>query len=124
MTRIASRSLRNRRSRSSHLRTTALILQALEPRVMLAAELVTDLNTTAGSSNPGLPYAGPANATFVDAGGIAYFTATHQDYGTELWRSDGTEAGTTMVKDLTPGTVSSEISNLTNVNGTLFFAAR
>ena len=22
--------------------------------------------------------------------GVTYFTATHQDYGTELWRSDGT----------------------------------
>lgn len=28
----------------------------------------------------------------------------HQDYGNELWRSDGTAAGTYVVKDLNPGT--------------------
>lgn len=31
-----------------------------------------------------------------------YFHAFHEDYGLELWRSDGTEAGTTLVKDINP----------------------
>src|SRR5262249_45487922 len=40
----------------------------------------------------------------------------------ELWKSDGTPAGTRMVKDINPAGNSSP-QYLTNVNGTLFFAA-
>jgi ELWxxDGT repeat protein len=41
----------------------------------------------------------------------------------ELWKSDGTEAGTVLVKDIRPGPASSLISNLVDVNGVLFFSA-
>ena len=44
-------------------------------------------------------------------------------HGMELWKSDGTAAGTVLVKDINPGTASSIPSFLTNVNGTLFFTA-
>ena len=40
----------------------------------------------------------------------------------ELWMSDGTTTGTFMVKDINPITGSSP-QYLTNVNGTVFFAA-
>jgi ELWxxDGT repeat protein len=40
----------------------------------------------------------------------------------ELWRTDGTEAGTVMVKDIKPGG-SSNIKFITNINNTLFFRA-
>src|SRR5207248_208704 len=55
--------------------------------------------------------------------------------GRELWKSDGTVAGTTLVKDIFPGRSSggwyyssyiynsSSPGNLTSANGTLFFAA-
>jgi ELWxxDGT repeat protein len=43
--------------------------------------------------------------------------------GRELWKSDGTSAGTVMVKDVFPGSASSEPSGFTNVNGTVFFSA-
>lgn len=33
----------------------------------------------------------------------AYFTTDDDDFGTELWRSDGTEAGTALYADLNPG---------------------
>ena len=36
-------------------------------------------------------------------GGLLYFQATDDVHGRELWRSDGTEAGTVLVKDLNPG---------------------
>jgi ELWxxDGT repeat protein len=41
----------------------------------------------------------------------------------ELWKSNGTAAGTVLVKNIDPGGGSSYPSNLTNVSGTLFFAA-
>jgi ELWxxDGT repeat protein len=43
--------------------------------------------------------------------------------GFELWRTDGTAAGTTLVKDIYPGSSSSFPSVLTPVGGTLFFSA-
>jgi ELWxxDGT repeat protein len=46
--------------------------------------------------------------------------------GTELWVSDGTDPGTFMVKDIKVGSgsgVDESAGSLTNVNGTLFFAA-
>ena len=35
-----------------------------------------------------------------------------------LWKSDGTTAGTVLVKDINPGSESSEPGNLANVDGT------
>ncbi|WP_353743905.1 ELWxxDGT repeat protein, partial [Microcystis sp. LSC13-02] len=43
--------------------------------------------------------------------------------GRELWRSDGTAAGTVLVKDINPGFFSSYPLNLTAVGNTLFFTA-
>ena len=74
----------------------------------------------------------PQNLTVV--GGTLFFTASDGENGVELWKSDGTAAGTVLVKDIRPGSTydpstdddvpnSSEPANLTNVNGTLFFTA-
>ncbi len=41
----------------------------------------------------------------------------------ELWKSDGTEAGTVILKDIKPGLGSSNPNGLTDINGTLFFSA-
>ncbi|NCR02294.1 MAG: hyalin, partial [Microcystis aeruginosa L211-11] len=43
--------------------------------------------------------------------------------GTELWKSDGTAAGTVLVGDIRPGASSSYPGNLTAVGNTLFFSA-
>src|SRR5262249_18949535 len=43
--------------------------------------------------------------------------------GRELWKSDGTGAGTVLVKDIKAGSAGSGASGLRNVNGTLYFAA-
>jgi ELWxxDGT repeat protein len=39
----------------------------------------------------------------VSAGGTAYFNATDPQHGNELWRTDGTAAGTILVRDFVPG---------------------
>src|SRR5438045_4524324 len=43
--------------------------------------------------------------------------------GPELWKSDGTQAGTVRVKDICPGACGSSPYQLTNLNGTLYFGA-
>ncbi len=79
---------------------------------------------------------------FTEVNGILYFSAADGIGGTELWKSNGTAEGTVMVKDIFPGVdedyspepgmvssaelgypFGSSPSNLTNVNGTLYFAA-
>ncbi|MEE2641338.1 MAG: ELWxxDGT repeat protein [Planctomycetota bacterium] len=55
--------------------------------------------------------------------GTLLFGANDGNNGFELWKSDGTESGTVLVKDIRPGSGFSNPSDLTNVNGTLFFSA-
>jgi ELWxxDGT repeat protein len=57
-------------------------------------------------------------------GNFLYFTAGNGPNGNELWRSDGTAAGTIMVADIITGTgSSSNPSNLTAIDDTLYFGA-
>ena len=62
--------------------------------------LLKDIN-----QNPNLgpyPSANPSYLTL--AGSTVFFVADDGIHGKELWKTDGTEAGTTLVKDLSPGT--------------------
>lgn len=73
------------------------------------------------------------NATGDDAveflsaiGSTLYFRADDGTAGLELWKTDGTAQGTTMVKDIrtVPSSAASAYPNqLTNVGGTLYFSA-
>ncbi len=56
-------------------------------------------------------------------GSTLFFSAYNTATSSELWKSNGTAAGTTLVKDIYPGPDSSEPSELTAVGNTLFFAA-
>lgn len=66
----------------------------------------------------------------VVAGNRAYFYADDGVHGRELWVTNGTEAGTRMVKDLTPGPDSSRFSSILTavpplvVGNTYFFQTR
>jgi ELWxxDGT repeat protein len=55
--------------------------------------------------------------------GQAYFTATDDTHGTELWRTDGTPAGTVLVKDVWPGSKNSGLNSFGVAGGRLFFSA-
>lgn len=56
-------------------------------------------------------------------GSILYFIGDDGVNGGEIWKSDGTETGTAMVKDIRPGESGSTPQGLTDVNGTLYFSA-
>jgi len=51
------------------------------------------------------------------------FTANDGDHGVELWFSDGTEAGTRLLKDIRPGPLGALPLGLTSVGDTVYFAA-
>ena len=61
-------------------------------------------------------------ATSTNVNGTLFFTADDGTNGCELWKSDGTAAGTVLVKDINPAQRLLP-QHLTNVNGTLFFTA-
>jgi ELWxxDGT repeat protein len=60
---------------------------------------------------------------FSQMNNILYFSAFTDTHGRELWRSDGTETGTYMVKDIHTGTGDSSPAWMTEFNGKLYFYA-
>lgn len=55
---------------------------------------------------------------------IFYFTSSDPTHGIELWRSDGTAAGTFMVKDINAGSADSRPQGLGVMDGICYFSAR
>jgi ELWxxDGT repeat protein len=105
----------SQRTRLRRKNLRRLLIESLDQRLPLAANFVKDINLfDAGGSNPG---------GAVEVNGTLFFRASNGINGYELWKSDGTDAGTVLVKDIRSGTSGSLPFYLTNVNGTLFFRA-
>jgi ELWxxDGT repeat protein len=91
-----------------------VLATALEPRLLT----FLDPRPPMGSFPPFEAFGG-----FTQVNNLVFFPATSGGLGNELWASNGTTPGTFLVKDIIPGPGSSYPKYLTNVNGTLFFAA-
>lgn len=81
--------------------------------------LVKDINPGPGSS---IAYFAPREVAVI--GTALYFSATDGEHGYELWRSDGTAAGTFLVRDANPGSENAFPENLMVMGGELYFTAK
>lgn len=83
--------------------------------------LIKDINPDTDSDpfndNPNDYY----NTQFAILNNVAYFRANNGVNGSELWRSNGTSAGTYMVKDILPGLASSYPSKIVATSNKIFF---
>ena len=61
--------------------------------------------------------------SLTNVNGTLFFTANDGSTGKELWKTDGTSAGTMLVRDIQPGSDGSSSNSLVNVDGTLLFVA-
>ena len=93
-------------------------LESLESRRLLTAVLIEDIVAGVAGSTP---------ANFTQAGDLLYFTATTPVHGMELWKTDGTAEGTSLVKDIRPGAGSSVDTNTLGLSasrdGLIYFLA-
>ncbi|NJO01409.1 MAG: hypothetical protein HC880_06715 [Bacteroidia bacterium] len=81
------------------------------------ASIVRSLTIPASGGCPLLT----VDARPVVSGSNLFFVAQDAIYGIELWKFDGTTA--TLVRDINTGTAAANPHHLTDVNGTLYFAA-
>ena len=75
----------------------------------------------AAVADPATGYVKPFEPTVL--GDQLFFRLDDGVHGLELWKTDGTAAGTVLVKDVNPGPASSHIDHLTAAAGRLYFAA-
>ncbi len=89
-------------------------IESLEGRRLLAVSLVKDINDLPG---------GPASDKMYGVGNIAYFAQDDGVHGIEPWRTDGTSAGTYLLKDCNPGARWSFAQRFIAVGSTVYFSA-
>src|SRR6188472_3389872 len=108
--------------RPSAARFTPLRGEPLEPRMLLAVnpELLSDINAVPAGISVNSRLSGINDISyFAELNGAAFFAGSDVS-GTELWRSDGTTAGTFLVKDINPGAASASPEELMRIGNTVF----
>ena len=103
-------------------RVRSEMVQALETRSLLSVAMVRDIDPVGEAWNAE-DNSWPVTDLMTEVNGTLFFSANDGIHGKELWKSNGTSAGTVMVKDIQPGLGGSLPVGMTNVNGTLFFVA-
>jgi ELWxxDGT repeat protein len=80
--------------------------------------MVKDINPTGPDD---ASFAGPKRIDYVN--NVLFFVADDGTHGEEPWYSDGTESGTKMVQDISPGSSGSNLRGFTLSGSSLFFPA-
>ncbi|MBL8809639.1 MAG: hypothetical protein JNM43_05635 [Planctomycetaceae bacterium] len=96
-------------------------MEPLESRTLLAASVGVLKDVKFGADSSAFP-AGQSTE-FVSFGGWKYFAADNGTVGSEVWRTDGTEANTQLFMDVRTGAAGSFPSDFYVGNGKLFFTA-
>jgi ELWxxDGT repeat protein len=94
--------MRRPRSRRRTIVAIVSVLIGVAPVIPVAAagppRMVVNIRPGEGSDPDG----------FVEAGGLVYFAAIDPAHGREMWRTDGTPEGTSLVADIHPGPADSD----------------
>ncbi len=85
--------------------------------------LVKDINTGVDPSGSFPGYGYGSYGRFLESQGSLFFGAYTEGEGNELWKTDGTEEGTALVKNINPGNAGSYLEGLTYSGGNFFFRA-
>lgn len=83
--------------------------------------LVKDIAVAGGAKFPQVQSSNPCGLTAV--GDTLYFSANEGDHGQGLWKTDGTESGTVLIKDLALDCYSGPSVGLTPFNGLVYFSS-
>ncbi len=89
----------------------------------MGTRLVRDIYSGPTSGFGRNPYFEESYGPLIVYNGKLFFRASDATNGTELWQSDGTAAGTALVKDITSGTGSSNPFSLVTFKNELYFLA-
>src|SRR4051812_44827663 len=101
-------------NRRRNIAAPVFCAEVLEPRQLLSVSLVKDLNVNQASST-----IDPMG----NLGKLAIYAEDDGSHGVEPYRTDGTAAGTFLLKDILPGAGSSNPKLLGIANGLMFFTA-
>lgn len=114
----SKRNKKHARNRLGRLATSSMQFEMLEQRHLFAADLIKDINTNQDSSSlQGLMQG------FHSSSNVGYYSYSTPETGYEVWRTDGTPAGTQLLKDIEPGAGDSFPNTFFEFQGNTYFIA-
>jgi ELWxxDGT repeat protein len=87
------------------------------------ATLVRDIQAGSGSALSDELFSTSSSSLLTNIDGTLYFSANDGLHGVELWKTDGTAAGTVMVADVAPGAADAHPTEFRMIGQRLFFSA-